>query len=302
MVSQSKEFATATTRTFRGRDGLAIVGDVWGPEDGPLVVMLHGGGQTRHSWKLAGALLAGSGVRVVTLDARGHGDSAWAPDRDYTGDAMVADLLAVLGQLGAPATVVGASMGGLTALRATISAGPDIINGIVLVDVVPRAENAGVERIMTFLGGHQDGFASLDEAADAVAEYLPHRPRPRSSKGLERNLRKRDDGRWYWHWDPAMLGESGVVESEVTEADLGVDLLEQAARDLEIPTMLLRGRLSDVVSEEGVQQFLALVPHAEFVELAGAAHTAAGDDNDAFTDAVCDFVKAVTAGEGAGRG
>jgi pimeloyl-ACP methyl ester carboxylesterase len=295
MVSESKDFPVAQTRMFRGRDDIALVGDVWGPEEGPLVVMLHGGGQTRHSWKSAGALLAGAGVRVVVLDARGHGDSSWASDGDYSGDSMAADLLAILAQLGRPATLVGASMGGLTSLRATALAGPDVINGLVLVDVVPRAESEGVNRIMTFLGGHQDGFATLDEAADAVAEYLPHRERPKSTKGLERNLRKRADGRWYWHWDPAMLGPSGLVDGEVSTADLGVEQLEDAARKLTIPTMLLRGRMSDVVSEEGVRHFLSIVPHCEFVELAGAAHTAAGDDNDAFTDAVYEFVKGVTA-------
>jgi pimeloyl-ACP methyl ester carboxylesterase len=295
MVSESKDFPVVETRTLRGRDGIELVGDIWGPEDGPLVVMLHGGGQTRGSWKSAGALLARAGVRVVVMDARGHGDSQWAPDGDYSGDAMAADLLAILAQLGRPATLVGASMGGLTSLRATELVSPDVINGLVLVDVVPRAESKGVERIMTFLGGHRDGFATLDEAADAVAEYLPHRERPKSTKGLERNLRKRDDGRWYWHWDPAMLGPAGLVDGEISTADLGIEELERAARKLTIPTLLLRGRMSDVVSEEGVRHFLEIVPHSEFVELAGAAHTAAGDDNDAFTDAVCEFVKGVNA-------
>ncbi|WP_068269809.1 alpha/beta fold hydrolase [Aldersonia kunmingensis] len=295
MVSESKDFPVPETRTFRGQGDIELVGDIWGPEDGPLVVMLHGGGQTRGSWKSAGTLLARAGVRVVVMDARGHGDSQWAPDGDYSGDSMAADLIAILAQLGRPATLVGASMGGLTSLRATGLVGSDLINGLVLVDVVPRAESEGVERIMTFLGGHRDGFATLDEAADAVAEYLPHRERPKSTKGLERNLRKRADGRWYWHWDPAMLGPSGLVEGEVSATDLGVEVLEEAARKLTIPTMLLRGRMSDVVSEEGVRHFLSIVPHCEFVELAGAAHTAAGDDNDAFTDAVCEFVKGVTA-------
>lgn len=285
-VSNTNESGAMVTHTFHGHRGLALVGDVWGPADGPLVVMLHGGGQTRHSWKSAGELLARSGIRTVVLDARGHGDSAWDPDADYSREAMAADLLAVLAELDAPATVVGASMGGLTGLYATTLAGPDVINGLVLVDVVPRPESEGVARVIGFMSGHRDGFATLDDAADAIAEYLPHRTRPRSSKGLERNLRRHADGRWYWHWDPAMMGDV----RRVGEAELGFEQLEEAARRLRIPTMLLRGRMSDVVSGEGVQAFLELAPHARFVELAGAAHTAAGDDNDAFTDAVCDFV------------
>ena len=82
-VSTANEPPEPTTRTFRGDGGLELAGDVWGPADGPLVVMLHGGGQTRHSWKSAGAKLAANGMRVVALDARGHGDSAWHPDGDY---------------------------------------------------------------------------------------------------------------------------------------------------------------------------------------------------------------------------
>jgi pimeloyl-ACP methyl ester carboxylesterase len=247
--------------------------------------MLHGGGQTRHSWKSAGAKLAANGMRVVALDARGHGDSAWDADGDYRRVTMARDLVAVIEDLGGPATVVGASMGGMTGLQATTIAGPDLIGALVLVDIVPQTETSGVARILDFMGGHRDGFATLDEAADAVAEYLPHRTRPRSAEGLRRNLRRRDDGRWYWHWDPAMLDARGFGEAERR-----VEELENAARGLQIPTLVLRGRLSDVVSDEGLQAFLDLAPHAEAAVLPGAAHTAAGDDNDAFTDAVYSFV------------
>ncbi|HEY5856365.1 MAG TPA: alpha/beta hydrolase [Aldersonia sp.] len=284
-MSTANELPEPTTRTFRGDGGLELAGDVWGPADGPLVVMLHGGGQTRHSWKSAGAKLAANGMRVVALDARGHGDSAWHPDGDYHRVTMARDLVAVIEELGGPATVVGASMGGMTGLEATTIAGPDVIGSLILVDIVPRTETAGVARILDFMGGHRDGFATLDEAADAVAEYLPHRTRPRSPEGLRRNLRRRDDGRWYWHWDPAMLDARDMGEAERRTEDL-----EDATRGLRIPTLVLRGRMSDVVSDEGLQAFLELAPHAEAVVLPGAAHTAAGDDNDAFTDAVYIFV------------
>lgn len=284
-MSTANELPEPTTRTFRGDGGLSLVGDVWGPADGPLVVMLHGGGQTRHSWKSAGAKLAANGMRVVALDARGHGDSEWDPDGDYHRMRMARDLVGVIEELGGPATVVGASMGGMTGLQATTIAGPDVIGSLVLVDIVPRTETAGVARILDFMSGHRDGFATLDEAADAVAEYLPHRTRPRSPEGLRRNLRRRDDGRWYWHWDPAMLGDR-----DMGEAERRTEELENASRALRIPTLVLRGRMSDVVSDEGLQAFLDLAPHAEAVVLPGAAHTAAGDDNDAFTDAVFTFV------------
>jgi len=153
----------------------------------------------------------------------------------------------------------------------------------VLVDVVPRFEKNGSARIRDFMFSGVDGFESLEDAADAVAAYLPHRPRPRSPEGLKKNLRLRD-GRWFWHWDPAFLTKPD--DDPFTRADL----LEQAAINLEIPTLLIRGKLSDVVSEDGVRDFLSKVPSAQFVELSGAGHTAAGDDNDAFSEVVVDFV------------
>ncbi|MBF6073291.1 alpha/beta fold hydrolase [Nocardia beijingensis] len=268
---------------LRGSGGIELAADQFGPADGPLVVFLHGGGQTRHSWKKTGARLGASGMRVVTVDARGHGDSEWAPDRDYRRQTMVDDLLLVLEQLGEPAVVVGASMGGITGLLATARPGGEAISALVLVDIVTRPEPEGVARVIDFLGKHRDGFDSLEQAADAVAEYLPHRPRPKSPEGLLRNLRERD-GRWYWHWDPDMLSD------RVEDPSAMIEPMEDAARALRIPVLLVRGMRSDVVSAEGAEAFQRLVPHAQLVEIGGAAHTAAGDDNDSFTDAVAKFV------------
>ncbi|MDO3650190.1 alpha/beta fold hydrolase [Nocardia mangyaensis] len=286
MSSFTDPLEPATLR-LRGADGLTLVADSFGPVDGQLVVMLHGGGQTRHSWKRTGRALAAQGMRVVAVDARGHGDSDWSPVRDYSRDTMVADLEAVLAQLGATAeagaVVVGASMGGITGLLATATPGGSAIRALVLVDIVPRSESAGVARVMDFLGRHRDGFDTLDQVADAVAAYMPHRPRPDNADGLLRNLRQRE-GRWYWHWDPDLISDVDAnPEGRIEE-------MEAAAAALTIPVLLVRGGKSDVVSDEGAAAFLALAPHARLAEIGAAAHTAAGDDNDAFTDAVAGFV------------
>ncbi|MGW6119947.1 alpha/beta fold hydrolase [Nocardia sp. NPDC055165] len=276
-----------TTLRLRAADGLTLVADSFGAEGGPLVVMLHGGGQNRHSWKRTGRALAAAGMRVVAVDARGHGDSDWSPEADYSRTVMVADLHTVLEQLGATrdagAVVVGASMGGITGLLATATPGGSAIRALVLVDIVPRSESTGVARVMDFLGRHRDGFDTLDQVADAVAAYLPHRPRPDNADGLLRNLRQRD-GRWYWHWDPDLISDvNDDPEARIVE-------MEAAAEALTIPVLLIRGGKSDVVSDEGAAAFLALTPHARLAEISAAAHTAAGDDNDAFTEAVADFV------------
>lgn len=276
-----------TLRLRSSSDGLTLAADSFGPDTGQLVVMLHGGGQTRHSWKRTGRALAAAGMRVVAVDARGHGDSDWSSERDYSRTAMVADLHSVLAQLGATpeagAVVVGASMGGITGLLATADPAGSAIRALVLVDIVPRTQNAGVERVMDFLGRHRDGFDTLEQVADAVAAYMPHRPRPDNADGLLRNLRQRD-GRWYWHWDPDLISDVDAnPQDRVAE-------MEAAAEALTIPVLLVRGGKSDVVSDEGAAAFLALAPHARMAEIGTAAHTAAGDDNDAFTDAVATFV------------
>jgi pimeloyl-ACP methyl ester carboxylesterase len=287
-MSVSTVSSTPSTVTFRGVDDLALIGDEWNKDaaaaaDLPAILMLHGGGQNRFSWKNTGQILADAGFHVIALDSRGHGDSDRSPTANYSVESLCADTLQVLYQIGRPIVLIGASMGGLTGILAAHEAGPELVTKLVLVDVVPKFEKDGSARIRDFMFSHVHGFDSLDEAADAVAAYLPHRPKPRSVEGLKKNLRLRD-GRWYWHWDPAFLTKPE------DDPFVRMEKLEQAAINLQVPILLIRGKLSDVVSPEGVEDFLAKVPHAELVELPGAGHTAAGDDNDAFTEAVVQFV------------
>jgi pimeloyl-ACP methyl ester carboxylesterase len=276
------------TVKFRGVDDVVLVADEWNrgapsSAGAASVLMLHGGGQNRFSWKNTGQILADEGFHVVALDSRGHGDSDRSPDANYTVDALCGDTLAVLDQIGRPVILIGASMGGMTGMLVADVAGPEKVTKLVLVDVVPRYDKDGSARIRDFMASGVDGFETLEEAADAVAEYLPYRTKPRSPEGLKKNLRLRD-GRWYWHWDPAFLTAPN------DDAFVRMQKLEQAVADLTIPILLIRGKLSDVVSPEGVNDFLAKVPSAEFVELSDAGHTAAGDDNDAFSDVVVQFV------------
>ncbi len=100
-------------------DGVRISGDSWGRPDSPLVILLHGGGQTRHAWGGTGRMLGAAGYNAVALDARGHGDSDWAPDGNYAQDTLVNDVKCVLAQLkGVRPAMMGASMGGATSLVA----------------------------------------------------------------------------------------------------------------------------------------------------------------------------------------
>jgi len=273
---------------FRGHDGLGLVGDVRGDDDGDTVLLLHGGGQTRHAWGGAADALADAGCRAISLDQRGHGDSQWAPDGNYGVSTYARDLSAVLAQIGRPTAVVGASLGGLAAMMSQGRFRDGGATALVFVDVTHRLQPAGVERIVEFMRAKPDGFASLEEAADLVAGYLTHRPRPKDTKGLEKNLRLGEDGRYRWHWDPMFLERGPGAEFKTREDYLSS--MRDAVSALSVPILLVRGALSDIVSEEAAQEFLRLAPHAEFVDVGGAAHMVAGDRNDAFTGAVVDFL------------
>ena len=266
-----------------GSDGILIAGDSWGNASGPLVILQHGGGQTRHAWKNVGELLGNAGFRAVAFDARGHGDSDWSPEGRYGLDVMIEDLKCVVAALGnwRPA-LVGASMGGGTSL---VAAGEGHVDAtaLVMVDIAPQIEREGVDKIQAFMAQKPEGFESLQEVADAIARYQPHRNRPRNLQGLAKNVRLGADGKYHWHWDPRFR----AIRRDI---DKRRERFEAAARNLTLPVLLVRGGLSDVLTEEGAQAFLALAPHAEYVNVKNAAHMVAGDRNDIFGNAVIDFL------------
>jgi len=273
---------------LRGCDGIGIAADFWGEPGNPLVVLQHGGGQTRHAWKGTGEKLGQAGFLAYALRARGHGDSEWASDGYYQQDTMIDDLIAVARGLGDPRPIlVGASMGGGVSLCAV---GEERIDAraLVLVDMAPQIEPAGAQRIMDFMHQKPEGFDSLEEVADAIAAYQPHRKRPRVLDGLKKNVRIDDSGRLRWHWDPNWLGgrQFGEVDVRIERMQMAAERLAQ----LRTPTQLVRGGLSDVLSPEGAQSFLETCPHAEYVNVTDAAHMVAGDRNDLFTDAVVGFL------------
>jgi pimeloyl-ACP methyl ester carboxylesterase len=283
------------TAMFTGAAGNTLVADVYGDAGDP-VMLLHGGGQTRHAWRHTAEHLARSGAVAYAFDQRGHGDSEWIADGSYAFTDFAADAAAVATTLSARCgkhpIAIGASLGGISSLLADGTAeragrGP-ILAAIVLVDITPRVDQSGVAKVQGFMRERAiEGFATIAEAADAVAAYLPHRKRPRSLDGLKKNLRLHPDGRWRWHWDPRMVAgaRSFAIDPHILEA-----ALTEAARALTIPALLVRGGSSEIVHEAHVRDFLELVPHAEAIDVSGARHMVAGDSNDSFADAVLEFV------------
>lgn len=270
-------------REFTGRDGGKLVADAYGQPDAPAVLLLHGGGQTRHAWGNTAAQLAAAGWYALALDARGHGESAWLADGDYSIGTQADEMRGIWRELGRPLAAVGASMGGLISILAAGYAEQPLIDALVLVDIAPQIEASGADRVAAFMTANPEGFESLQAAAEFIAAYRK-RPVQKNIDGLKKNMRQNEAGRWVWHWDPRLLDHRSKSRRDTV-------YYEQAVRNLRIPALLVRGRNSDVLSEEGAQAFLQLLPGAQYVNLKDAGHMVAGDVNDVFTQAVTDFLE-----------
>jgi pimeloyl-ACP methyl ester carboxylesterase len=305
MTAPQRHHTTETTPTvrrisFQGHE-VRLAADKWPGDPERTVLFLHGGGQTREAWGRSCAKVASLGCRVVSLDLRGHGDSDWPDEPDYDFEHFGTDVLEVLDALGPAPIGVGASLGGMSLLTAQrLQADPrtQIYSGVVLVDITPKMEIGGVRRILTFMTAHPEGFASLDQAASAIADYMPHREPPKDTTGLQKVLRETEDGRWRWHWDLRFItsrvgeGPDFVELDSARYEEIRRGLLE-GARRLAVPTDLVRGTKSDLVSDEGVAELLDAVPQGRYVDVRDATHMVAGDENDAFSDAVVDFARHV---------
>jgi pimeloyl-ACP methyl ester carboxylesterase len=277
---------------FEGSAGNLLVASMWG--EGPrTALLLHGGGQTRHAWDKTARKLAEAGWRAIALDQRGHGDSAWVCDGAYAFADFGADAAAVGQEIshrfGHKAVAIGASLGGIASLASFRPPSAAAFAGLVLVDIIPKMDPKGVANVQGFMRAKAaEGFASVEDAADAIAAYLPHRPKPRSLEGLAKNLRPSADGRWRWHWDPRFLDGPRPVEHGWATLE---PELEQAVARLPVPLLLVRGGGSELVSTEAAQVFLSHVPDGAFADIAEARHMVAGDKNDAFGGAVLAFLQ-----------
>ena len=280
-----------TVSTFTTRSGLKLTADVAGAAERGVVMLAHGGGQTRHSWASTAVRLAERGWKTVSLDLRGHGDSGWDPEGAYATEHYAEDLIDVAAQMPGKPALIGASLGGIAAMMAEAILAPGTFESLTLVDIIPRSDPAGVEKIMGFMGAHlEHGFHSLEAAAESIAAYLPHRPKPKDLSGLRKNLREGADGRFRWHWDPKFVG--GVRKERA--ASLGNDL-EARCRDIAIPVHLIRGRMSELVSLDAAQAFVATLRNGAFTDVADAGHMVAGDRNDVFLEAVVAFLESPAA-------
>src|SRR5215210_1392899 len=277
--------STADPHTIRipVGEGLTLAADVAGPRGAPTVVLGHGGGQTRHSWDKCELQLAAAGYFAINYDLRGHGDSDWSPDgAGYSMETRADDLAQVAAAGSRPVALVGASLGGVTSLVA-MTRGLDAA-ALVLVDIVPKMNLAGADKVRGFMAASPQGFASLEEAADAISAYYPERKRPKDLSGLHKNLRLGDDGRYRWHWDPRMMDDMRGDPRRILQIMDAADWTDR------VPTLLVRGMKSDIVDDDGVADLRRRIPALEVADIGGAGHMVAGDRNDEFNAAVVEFL------------
>jgi len=272
-----------------GRSGFTVVRESqvhyleWGRSAAPPVVCLHGGGQTAYMWEELGAALAPT-HHVFAPDLPGHGDTDPVDEMDRR--SLAATIPPLLDEFGIErAAFVGASLGGIVSL--TLAAvEPGRVASIALIDIGHRLEDEGVNRIIDFMTRHES-FASPEEAAVEVAEYLPHR-RAVNPDNLRRNLRERPDGRWVWkHMFARRLRGVGPPVGGWRELVAGMD---REAAALRCPVLVLRGAASDVLSNEGAEEIASLIPDARLATVGSAGHHAAGDNPETTVDLVRDFL------------
>lgn len=270
-------------------DGIDLTADAYGTPGGPTVLFLHGTGQSRAAWSASATTLAAEGWYAVTVDLRGHGGSGWSPGGDYSTDRLTADVATVVDAVGRPAALVGSSLGGRSLLVAAGEATTPLATCIVLIETAARLDDSGAARIGTFLRDHLDGFADLDEVADAIARYRGTERRPTDEARLLQVVRRRDDGRYHWHWDARLIVRDGEVVQHRSDAEHA--RTEAAARRIVVPALLLRGERSDLVTPAAAQHLQGLIPHCELGEIPGMGHMIAGDRDDRLRHDVLAFLR-----------
>lgn len=268
-----------------GADENALALDLCGPTRGSTAILLHGGGQSRSSWQIAWQRLGNAGYRSCAFDLRGHGESDWSPDGDYAVDRFVEDLLCVIDEIGAPAVLIGASYGGHVAL-VTAARHRDLVRALILCDVTPWIEGAATRAVRDIMREAEHGFASLEDAARHVERVSGQRS-DRDPESLRRLMKTGPDGRFHWLWDPRFFQTYHDAGTRFT------NVLSAAAAALTVPTLLIRAEHSEIVTQDQVDEFTTVVPHAVATQIPNARHIVTKHDNEAYAALILAFLETI---------
>jgi esterase len=255
----------------------------WGRPDAPVIVLLHGGHQSAHSWDLVSLHLA-QNYRVLALDQRGHGDSEWARDVVYSNHEMSLDAEAFIEAMGLEAPIViGHSMGGRNTML-LLRRNQAIARAAVIVDVGPELSDKGRAAIAGFVQGNQE-FDDLEHFVRNVRQYDPYRSREHIERTVKYNMLERADGKYVSKCDsnPRRLGivrASGPLENITLEDAAGFDL----------PVLLVRGENSNILAPDAAERFGAALPQGRLVTVANCGHNVHGQNTKGFIAALGGFL------------
>ncbi|HVM95675.1 MAG TPA: alpha/beta hydrolase [Candidatus Acidoferrales bacterium] len=254
----------------------------WGAAHAPPVVCLHGITQTAHSWDEVADDL-GRDHRVLCLDQRGHGDSDWASDGDYSRQTQAADVAAISEALALDRFVLmGMSMGGINSITFT-ALHAQKVRALVIVDVSPEIQAKGVENIRNFIQ-QEDVLPSFDAFVERAHAFNPRRSLENIRSRLRHNLKQLPDGRWTWKYDPALRSPNrGFQASALT------NLWDDVNR-IRCPTLIIKGGESDILSADSARKMQTAIPGSHLAEIPGAGHSVMGDNPAAFIKATRAFL------------
>jgi proline-specific peptidase len=272
-------------------DGLKLAYQEWGSPTAPPIVMLHGFGVSGHMFDEFAERMQDR-YRLLALDQRGHGDSDWSAEGDYSRDAFVSDVEGFRKALGLETFIlIGHSMGGLNAVAYT-NAYPQHVRALVLVDVGPEAAKEGVDNIVRFTRGPDE--LEFEEFVEMAHRFNQRRTLENIRERMRHRLKPTESGKWTWKFDKRFRQpDSGLkIGSNLTN-----DESWQLFRNLSVPTLLVRGAESDVLTPEVAERCVQEIRRSRLVVIPGAGHSVPGDNPDAFTEAVREFLADVENGQ-----
>ena len=256
----------------------------WGSLDSPPMLLLHGFAQTCHSWDFV-ALSLCDRFRVIVLDQRGHGDSEWAPDGDYSPETQQQDIDGVVEALGLEGLVLmGLSMGGRNSFTYAASH-PERIKALVVVDAAPQNQRAGTDNIRRFVQ-QEDELDSIDDFVERVRSYNPRRPAEQIRGSILHNLKQLPNGKWTWKYDKLLRSEGRRMGSDPAVAERLWGYIES----LRCPTLVVRGGASDVIAMDTAEAMRRRIPKGSLATVEGAGHLVMGDNPTGFEKAVTEFL------------
>lgn len=248
----------------------------------PPLLCLHGITQTAHSWDEVAAELS-SAYRVLCLDQRGHGDSDWAADGDYSRQTQAADVDAISDALELSSfTLAGMSMGGVNAITFT-ARHPEKVRALVIVDVSPEIQVKGVENIRHFIQA-SDELDSFEAFVERAHQFNPRRSLDNIRSRLSHNLKQLPNGKWTWKYDKALRSPDRGFQATAL-----LNLWDDV-RAIRCPTLIIKGGESDILSAESAEKMQAAIPGSRVAVVTGAGHSVMGDNPAAFVTAVREFL------------